>query len=195
MRTLRQPYRFEQEIRKSRFVAVAAPVASEALARTFIQAHMGGSANHNCWAYRVGTLYRFNDDGEPSGTAGKPILQAIDGQELDCVAVIVQRWFGGVLLGTGGLVRAYGGTAAACLRAADTIEIVPTVVRRVTGSFSDIATIKARLVPLPDTTISGETYAADGAAFLLEIPTGRLEKIGKLVGDLTGGRVFLSDPD
>ncbi|EBW1603715.1 YigZ family protein, partial [Salmonella enterica subsp. enterica serovar Kottbus] len=66
-----------QEIKKSRFLAVAGPIASEAEARAFLDTHADASAGHNCWAWRVGAQYRFNDDGEPSGTAGKPILQAI----------------------------------------------------------------------------------------------------------------------
>src|SRR5690606_15854481 len=110
---------FRQEIKKSRFLALAAPIVDENEARGFLAQHSDPGANHNCWAWRLGQNYRFNDDGEPSGTAGKPILQAIDGQALDNVVVLVIRWFGGVLLGSGGLIRAYGGTAAACLREAD----------------------------------------------------------------------------
>ncbi|MFC6616804.1 IMPACT family protein [Deinococcus radiophilus] len=75
-------------------------------------------ATHHCWAYRIGELYRFNDDGEPGGTAGAPILRAIEGQGVQHVMVIVVRYYGGVKLGTGGLVRAYGGAAAECLRTA-----------------------------------------------------------------------------
>jgi len=70
----------EQEIRKSRFIAVAGPVADEAAAKDFIAAQSDPAANHNCWAWRLGQNYRFNDDGEPGGTAGKPILSAIDGK-------------------------------------------------------------------------------------------------------------------
>ncbi|MFW5955748.1 MAG: YigZ family protein, partial [Rhodothermales bacterium] len=69
------------------------------------------SANHHCWAYRIGPegeQYRFNDDGEPSGTAGPPILQQIAGRNVVDIIVIITRYFGGTLLGTGGLIRAYG---------------------------------------------------------------------------------------
>ena len=97
------------------------------------------TANHNCWAFRIGQTYRFNDDGEPSGTAGKPILQAIDGQSLDHIAVVVTRWFGGTLLGSGGLIRAYGGTAAMCLRAAEKTEVIETVTGSAVCDFSDLA--------------------------------------------------------
>ncbi|MBL0408070.1 YigZ family protein [Microvirga aerilata] len=122
MFTLDQTTSLEQVIKKSRFIAVAGPLANEQAARGFVTAHSDLNANHNCWAWRAGQTYRFSDDGEPSGTAGKPILQAIDRLELDHVAVVVTRWFGGVLLGSGGLARAYGGTAAACLRAAPRVD-------------------------------------------------------------------------
>lgn len=88
--TLCGPFSFRQEIKKSRFIATAGPVADEAAAKEFIAAHSDRAANHNCWAWRCGPSYRFNDDGEPSGTAGKPILAAIDGQALDGVAVSTQ---------------------------------------------------------------------------------------------------------
>jgi len=116
MFTLRAPVSVSQEIKKSKFLGHAAPVASEEEARAFLAGHSDLAANHNCWAWRIGQAYRFSDDGEPKGTAGKPILQAIDGQGLDNVAVVVTRWFGGILLGSGGLMRAYGGTAAPRLR-------------------------------------------------------------------------------
>src|SRR3546814_12008083 len=73
--------------------------------------------------FRSGSQYRFNDDGEPGGTAVRPILQAIEGQSCDRVAVLVLRWFGGIKLGPGGLIRAYGGAAAQCLRLADKVEL------------------------------------------------------------------------
>src|SRR5690606_19133134 len=118
------PVEARQEIKKSRFIALAAPIASEADARALLAAHADPTANHNCWAWRIGQAYRFSDDGEPSGTAGKPILAAIDGQNLDGTMVIVTRWFGGVLLGSGGLIRAYGGTAALCLRSAEKAPLI-----------------------------------------------------------------------
>ncbi|MGE4125579.1 MAG: YigZ family protein, partial [Pusillimonas sp.] len=116
--TLSEPVSYQEDIRKSRFLVWAAPVRTPQEAADFIGQHADPAATHNCWAWKIGQAYRFNDDGEPGGTAGKPILQAIQGQGLDQVAVLVVRWFGGIKLGTGGLVRAYGGTAAQCLRAA-----------------------------------------------------------------------------
>lgn len=116
----------EQVVRKSRFLAWAEPCQSVEQADAFIERVSDRKANHNCWAYRIGEKVRYNDDGEPGGTAGRPILSAIDGAELDLVAVVVTRYFGGIKLGTGGLVRAYGGTASACLDQLDkAVQIIP----------------------------------------------------------------------
>jgi uncharacterized YigZ family protein len=145
MFTLQRIETHTQDIKKSRFLAVCGPVSSEQAARDFIAEQSDLTASHNCWAFRIGQTYRFNDDGEPSGTAGKPILQAIDGQSLDHIAVVVTRWFGGTLLGSGGLIRAYGGTAAICLRAAEKVEVIETIEATVDCEFSDLALIKARL--------------------------------------------------
>src|SRR5690606_26971900 len=79
--TLEETARYEEIIRKSRFLALAAPVRAANEAQAFFAAHHVPDATHNCWAYRIGQEYRFNDDGEPGGTAGRPILQAIDGQQ------------------------------------------------------------------------------------------------------------------
>ncbi|CAI5514311.1 unnamed protein product, partial [Closterium sp. Naga37s-1] len=85
------------------------------------------SASHNCWAYKISPAYRFNDDGEPGGTAGRPILAAIEGAGVDGVMVMVTRYYGGVKLGTGGLVRAYGGAAAGALREATLVPVLRKV--------------------------------------------------------------------
>lgn len=115
----------DQTINKSRFIAVAAHCADErdvmALLQKLATEHV--HAHHLVFAYKVqnpqgGYLQRFHDAGEPSGTAGKPILQYIEGRDLVNVCVAVVRYFGGVKLGTGGLARAYGGTAKQALDAA-----------------------------------------------------------------------------
>lgn len=192
MFTLDRPETFSQEIRKSRFRAVAAPVADEAQARDFLTRHSDPDASHNCWAWRVGQAYRFSDDGEPSGTAGRPILQAIDGQALDRVAVVVTRWFGGILLGGGGLVRAYGGTAAACLRQAEKTAVVPSVPVVVDCPFSDLALVKARLAAAPDVRLENEVFTETGAELFLRLPAERAEDLIRMVGDMTSGRARIS---
>jgi uncharacterized YigZ family protein len=179
---------FKQEIKKSRFLAVAGPVSSEEAAKQFVAAHSDAAANHNCWAWRVGQNYRFSDDGEPGGTAGKPILQALDGQSLDNLAVVVTRWFGGILLGSGGLMRAYGGTAAACLRAASKIPIVVTVDTSILCGFSDLATVQARLSAYPGVQILSENFVATGAELKVALPEAEASSIVKMIADLTSGR-------
>lgn len=181
-----------QEVKKSRFRAVAGPVSSQEDARDFIARHGEPAANHNCWAWRVGQSYRFSDDGEPSGTAGKPILQVIDGQAFDRVAVVVTRWFGGILLGSGGLVRAYGGTAALCLKEASKVPLVATVKAKVSCAFGDLATVKARFAAMPDVTIVETHFVATGADLILSLPEVNAEAILRKVTDLTSGRASAS---
>ena len=178
-----------QEIKKSRFVATAGPVADEAAARDFIAAHSDQTAGHNCWAWRLGQSYRFSDDGEPSGTAGKPILAAIDGQGLDGVAVVVARWFGGILLGSGGLIRAYGGTAALCLSEAEKIALVETVSGIVACTFSDLALVQARLGAFPGVQVRDQAFTSSGAVLSVSVPAMEADRIARLITDLTSGRV------
>lgn len=118
LRTLVEEAAFEVEIKKSRFIAHAAPISSPADAMAFLTRASNPEATQNTWAYRVGPAYRFSDDGEPAGTAGRPILTAIQRRNIDRAMVVVTRFFGGIKLGAGGLVRAYGGAAAACLQRA-----------------------------------------------------------------------------
>ena len=194
MHSLQEIATFEQIVKKSRFLATAGPVADEKAARDFIATQAIAGANHNCWAWRVGQAYRFSDDGEPGGTAGKPILQAIDGQSLDTVAVVVTRWFGGVLLGTGGLVRVYGGTAASCLRAAKRVELVARRELAMRVGFSDLALVKARLAAAEGVAVQSETFLADGAEITVAVPEAAFDEVVARLADATSGRIkFLSD--
>lgn len=195
MFTLTRTETFEQDIKKSRFIATAGAVANEDAARRFIADHSDPAANHNCWAWRVGQSYRFNDDGEPSGTGGKPILQAIDGNGLDNIAVVVTRWFGGILLGSGGLVRAYGGTAASCLRNADKSAIIPAFQLTLSCGFSDLALVKARLLSVDHLVIESETFTGSGADLSLTVPSSEAQRVAQMVKDITSGRVLLPLPE
>lgn len=194
MFTLKRIETANQDVKKSRFLAFAAPITDEQAAKDFLAAHSDPTANHNCWAWRIGQAYRFSDDGEPSGTAGKPILAAIDGQELDRVAVMVTRWFGGILLGSGGLVRAYGGTAALCLRAAEKIEMIETVRATVALDFSDMALIKARLLAR-DVAIIKESFTDKGPVLTVELRKDEAEAILAMVLDLSRGKAVVSLDD
>lgn len=184
-----------QEIKKSRFLAIAAPVVNEQAAKDFLTEYSDFSASHNCWAWRMGQNYRFSDDGEPSGTAGKPILQAIDGQQLDNIVVVVTRWFGGILLGSGGLMRAYGGTAAMCLRQAEKTEVIPVTGFSLACDFSDHALLKARLTAVEHVALANENFTATGVEMVGVMPLGARDDLMRLVSDITRGRTLLKFDD
>ncbi len=126
-KTVRVGGRGEIEEKKSRFIATVQPVASEDEAQEFLAAmrRKYWDARHNCYAYTIGTrfeLQRCSDDGEPGGTAGRPILSVLLNEEIHNCMIVVTRYFGGTLLGTGGLVRAYQAAAQAGLAQSVIIE-------------------------------------------------------------------------
>lgn len=130
----------EYSEKRSRFIAIASPCTSEAEAQSILAALKSEywDARHNCYAFvlRDGTA-RFSDDGEPHGTAGKPILDVIKGSGVTDVIITVTRYFGGVLLGTGGLVKAYSTSARDAMLAADKYRMCPSVVLSVDCPYSD----------------------------------------------------------
>ncbi|GIQ70230.1 YigZ family protein [Xylanibacillus composti] len=128
-RTFSQTGEKEIVIKRSRFIGHGAPVETEEEALAFIAAirKTHAAATHNCFAYMIGErdqIQKFSDDGEPSGTAGKPILEVLKNQKLKNVAVVVTRYFGGIMLGAGGLVRAYTDGAVAASEASVPVEQV-----------------------------------------------------------------------
>jgi uncharacterized YigZ family protein len=185
--TLGRACRHQQEIRKSRFLALAAPVTSAGQALAFVREVSTPTATHNCWAYRIGPDYRFNDDGEPGGTAGRPILQAIESQGMDGVVAVVTRWYGGTKLGAGGLARAYGGTTAECLRLAERVPIVAMVRLGLHCPFAELARLQARLPDL-QAEIEQEAFDADGVDLQLHLPEARADELRTLIIDLSRGR-------
>lgn len=180
---------YQEDIKKSRFSALAVPVREPGEALRFFTESSSPDATHNCWAYRIGGEYRFNDDGEPGGTAGRPILQAIEGQQCDRVAVLVLRWFGGIKLGPGGLIRAYGGVAAQCLRLADKVELVDEVFVECRCGFADLALVQSRFAAF-DARIVGESFDHAGVNWRLALPRSREQELGTLVTDLTRGQAL-----
>lgn len=185
--TLRGEARLQQDIRKSRFLAQARPVDDAEAALDFIARVGTHDASHHCWAWRIGINYRFNDDGEPGGSAGRPILAAIDGQAIDRVVVVVTRWFGGIKLGVGGLARAYGGCAAECLRLAERAPLVERVHVRIHCDFSAAPMVYARLHDF-DATRLGENASSEGVTLDIEVPAQRADALAAFVRDLTRGR-------
>lgn len=159
--TLRGRAEFRQKIGRSDFLGIAFPAQSEEaffaeLDRIAKQTH---DATHHCWAFRLfeNARARSADAGEPSGTAGRPILSAIESAGLFDAAVVVVRWFGGVKLGTGGLSRAYRDTATETLHGAEITERILYDRLRVIVPYDRIADVY-RLVDPPAVILAGERY-------------------------------------
>jgi uncharacterized YigZ family protein len=174
------------KIERSEFLGVAFPVAGEdeffaELAK--IQKRFF-DATHHCWAFRLFAEQRARsaDAGEPSGTAGKPILNAIEGAELFDVAVVVVRWYGGIKLGTGGLSRAYRESAAEALRQATFVDRYVYEQVKVIVPFDALGSIY-RLVSQPDVVLIDEAYGETNI-FTFEVRTSRVGEFRKRLTEL-----------
>jgi len=148
----------------SRFLAEVAPVAGREEAEDRVQAvrEQEHRASHHCSAYRVGgdgDVFRYDDDGEPSGTAGRPLLRQIDARDLTNTLVVVTRYFGGTELGTGGLARAYGDAADAALERASLVERVVRTPVRLRFEYDDTSPARSVLRRF-DATLEAEDYSA-----------------------------------
>lgn len=190
--TLASPVQHAQDVKHSRFLAVAAPIDGGQAALAFVREVADPQATHNCWAYRHGNDYRSSDDGEPAGTAGRPILAAIDGQGLDRVVVVVTRWFGGIKLGAGGLVRAYGGTAAECLRLAPRRPLVPMCRLLLYCRFDDIGLAHA-LLPAHAAVKLDETFDAGGMRMRIRLPVDQEDALKTRLRDATRNRIDITE--
>jgi len=163
-RTIEDSARAEQRVDGSRFLADAAPVTDRQDVATRVEAIRSREhkATHHCTAYRIGVEgeeARYNDDGEPSGTAGPPILRQIDARTLTNTLVVVTRYFGGTELGTGGLARAYGDAAAAALDRASVVERIVRVPVRLRFDYNDTAPAQQVLRQF-DTEVQESEYTA-----------------------------------
>lgn len=181
---------FREEIRKSRFITLAAPISSAGEAMSFIERHSDLAATHNCWAWKLGAQYRSSDDGEPGGTAGRPILAAIEAQGCDQVVVLVIRWYGGIQLGTGGLARAYGGGANKCLQQAEKRLLVQRSEFTCTCTFSELALLKLRLAEV-DGLVLEEQFTANGVDLRVALGEAHLDALQQQLADLSRGRIRL----
>ena len=188
MRTLAAAASVEVEIKRSRFITHAARVDNLAETLAFYESVADPAATHNCWAWRLDHQYRFNDDGEPASTAGKPIFSAIDGKGLDHVMVVVTRYFGGIKLGVGGLVRAYSGSAARCIDQAGIVEIQPRIECSIKAGFSWTGQVYAALEAC-DAKKLDEQYGDDGITIQAEVVESRFHKLQSLLKDTTRGEV------
>lgn len=177
----------QQDIKKSRFTAIAAPVNCIEQAQQFLAQQHDASTTHQCWAWKIGGQSRVNDDGEPGGTAGRPILAVIEGQQLDNIIVLVNRWYGGVKLGTGGLVRAYGGVAQLCLQAITKVELVKTLQASFFVSFAEWARVEYYLKAHP-VQIVQQHYEEQGVQLEVIINEGFQAELNDWLQAITAGQ-------
>jgi putative IMPACT (imprinted ancient) family translation regulator len=188
--TLAAPVSAECVVKHSRFIAHAGPVNDQTATLKFYEAVADLAATHNCWAWKLEHGYRFNDDGEPASTAGRPILAAIEGKNLVRVMVVVTRHFGGVKLGVGGLIRAYSGAAARCLDTGEFIEVHSTSRWRIETGFEWVGEVHAAMEAC-EAIKEQEEYTATGIRFELEVRDDRLRQLQALLQDGTRGSAKL----
>jgi len=184
--TIASTVTFEEDIKKSRFQAIAAVVENEQQVKDFLEQYKDTSTTHQCWAWKIGHHVRFNDDGEPSGTAGRPILATIEGNELTNVIVLVNRWYGGIKLGTGGLVRAYGGCAGQCLLLAEKIELIEKKEIQFACLFNEWAIMQYEL--MQQQIEYQEAYTDTGVTVQARLQVHQLEPLRLKLQDVTRGR-------
>lgn len=179
------------EEKKSVFIANTAPVQTEEEALVFIEAMKKKywDARHNCFAYVLGDsaqIVRFSDDGEPSGTAGKPILEVLLGMEVRNVAVVVTRYFGGTLLGTGGLVRAYTQAAQAGMENSPVCTMRYGALLRITTDYNGIGKIQY-IMGLRGITIEEPEYT-DTVSLKVKVPCEEEDALTKEITEATAGK-------
>ena len=193
--TLRGEAIGEIVVKKSRFIANIFHVESEDEALSILERmrKQYWDARHNCYGCIIGKnkeLVRFSDDGEPGGTAGKPILEVIKGRDLTDILVVVTRYFGGVLLGTGGLVRAYTDATIEGLSNADLVTVTYMQKLNVEVDYNTIGKLKY-ILSTDGIMICDETYT-DKVSVVIAIPVPDTERVLDKLVDVTGGRAVIS---
>ena len=188
----------EDEIteKKSRFIATVIPAEDEETALEFIESMRKKywNATHNCYAYVIGErneLQRCSDDGEPGGTAGRPMLDVLLGEDIHNVAVVVTRYFGGTLLGTGGLVRAYSKSVQVGLEASEVIEKRSGFLLKMAADYNGIGKIQYILGKKGIPTIASE-YGADVVLEVL-VPAEEEEGLKEEITEGTSGRTVYQE--
>ena len=185
----------ELKIKGSRFLGFAQKVSDPDAARSVIETirRKYHDASHNCTAFRIGispySMFRYSDDGEPSGTAGKPIMDAIDGRILTNTLCIITRYFGGVKLGTGSLARAYAECAAATLDQAGRIENHIFDKLKISFNYALTGIIMTRLTQFKAKII--ETVYSDNTALYVEIRQSRTADLKTDLVNAAAGRITI----
>lgn len=182
--------------KKSRFIATVIPAESEEEALAFIEAMKKKywNATHNCSAYVIGEkgqLKRCSDDGEPSGTAGRPMLEVLEGEGIRNVAVVVTRYFGGTLLGTGGLVRAYSASVKAGLASSVIITKIPGVKLKIETDYTGLGKIQYLLGEMGIRTL--DSQYTDHVELDVLVPETMLECVKAELIEGTNGQAKLEE--
>ncbi len=188
--------RVAEEIRRSRFITTVAHTPSVEAARSFIAEIKAefSDASHNCWAYLVGppggtSQIGYSDDGEPHGTAGRPMFTVLQHSGLGDITAVVTRYFGGTKLGKGGLVKAYSGGVQYALKGLPLVEHVPSVELEVVIAYASVTPVQ-RLLPDFEAVVVDETYAAD-VTYRIELPEEQADPFERALVGLTSGMVLI----
>ena len=184
--------------KKSRFIATVRPVKTEEEANQFVEEMRKKywDARHNCWAFILGERQEFkrcSDDGEPSQTAGKPMMDVLTGAGLTDVAVVVTRYFGGTLLGTGGLVRAYSGAVQEGLKSSTVITKYLGVKLSVTTDYNGVGKLQY-LFGQKEIPILSAEYT-DKVVFTVLVESSRIQEIKKAITEATGATAQMEESD
>ena len=189
-------HRARDEIDRSRFITTIAPAPTVADAEAFIRAMRDEfpDATHNCWAFVAGppgttTHIGMSDDGEPHGTAGRPMLTVLLHSGLGEVAAVVTRYYGGTKLGTGGLARAYGGTLQDAIATLPRAERMTMVTLEVVVDYAAISVVQM-LAPVHEGTIERVDYDTD-VRYTLALPDARVPELEDALREATSGRAVV----
>ncbi|AOV98301.1 YigZ family protein [Edwardsiella hoshinae] len=185
-----------EEIKKSRFITLLAHTPGIEAARRFIQETRCShpDARHHCWAFVAGApedtqQLGCSDDGEPSGTAGKPMLAQLMGSGVGEICAVVVRYYGGIKLGTGGLVRAYGGGVQQALQALRCQQRVPMADYTLCCDYAQLAQVEG-IVEQAGGHVQGSTFAAQ-VTLQLSLPLGRQDEVGEKLRNVSRGALQL----
>ena len=188
--TLRHEASAEFEEKRSVFIGYAKPVKTEAEAMEFVKKIRGkhGDARHNVFAYTLGggVTARYSDDGEPQGTAGIPVLDVLRKSGVDDACIVVTRYFGGILLGAGGLVRAYSAAAKMALDAAEIATFEPYTEFSLTCTYPEYQKISAELPRL--SAIIDDTDYADNVTVKFAIKSDKNQQLTERICEMTAGK-------
>lgn len=190
-------YRTEETIKRSRFIATVAHAFTEEDAKVFISIIKNEfpDATHNCWAFVAGppgdtARIGLSDDGEPHGTAGKPILTVLLHSEIGEIVAVVTRYFGGTKLGTGGLVRAYSGSVKNALAGLSIKEKRDVITLTAILDYSKVTAVRQMIESFNSEIIEAK-YEAD-VSFKIELPKNNKDSFIHAITDLTGGEILIT---